>query len=368
MIALKSQLRIGILAPIAWRTPPLDYGGWELVTSNLTEGLVKRGHDVTLFATADSLTTAHLKAICPQPLNQNHSLNSRVYESLHLAQALELTQVGEFDLLHNNAGCFPVCASRLLPVPMLSTLHGSAAEEDSRLIYSAYREQAYVSISHSERSLAPELNYRGTVYNGIDTGAFTPVEEAGDYLVVIGRMSPDKGVHLAVEVARRTGRKLILAGIIPPENQHYFDQQIKIHLAPGKVEFIGSVGHAAKNKLLGGAFAFLHLVTYREAFGLTMVEAMACGTPVVGVQLGSVGEIVQEGLSGALVPALQNENDLIESAVEAVERAGQLDRKRVRCYAVDNFGIDQMVEGYLKVYEEVIQSYKSGRNNSLSYS
>ena len=265
-----------------------------------------------------------------------------------------MAQAGKFDLLHNNAGCFPLCASRLLPIPMLTTLHGSAAEAGSHLIYTAYREQPYVSISHSERLLAPELDYKATVYNGINTATFKPVDEVGDYLVVVGRMSPDKGIHLAIEVARRTGRKLILAGIIPAENQAYFDQQIKPHLEPGRVEFIGPVEHAAKNALLGGAYAFLHLVTYREAFGLTMIEAMACGTPVVGVQLGSVSEIVHEGLSGIGIPYLPNEEALVEAAVEAVGRVGQLDRAQISRYATDYFGLDQMVEGYIKVYQEIL--------------
>lgn len=347
-------MRIGILAPIAWRTPPKHYGGWELVASNLTEGLVKQGHEVTLFATGDSQTAARLEAVCSTPLNHNSHLDARVYETLHTAHAFEMAQAGNFDLLHNNTGCFPLCFSRLVNIPVLTTLHGSAAEESSRLIYQTYREQPYVSISYSERENAPDLNYVANVYNGVDTASFDPVEKSGDYLLVLGRMSPDKGIHLAIQVAQRLGMRLVLAGIVPPENQLYFEQQIKPFLAPGKVEFVGSADHALKNQLFGGAYAFLHLVTYREAFGLTIVEAMACGTPVVGVNLGSIPELVKPGLSGTVVPYLADEDQLVESVSLAVQQAGTLERGPISCYAADNFGLNRMVQGYLNTYEEVI--------------
>lgn len=347
-------MRIGILAPIAWRTPPEHYGGWELVASNLTEGLVKQGHEVTLFATGDSQTTAHLEAVCPTPLNQNSQLDARVYESLHTAHAFEMAQSGNFEVLHNNTGCFPLCFSRLVAIPVLTTLHGSAAEENSRLIYQNYREQPYVSISYAERENAPDLNYVANVYNGVDSSTFSPVEKSGAYLLVIGRMSPDKGVHLAILVAQRLGMPLILAGIVPPENQLYFEQQIKPFLAPGRVEFVGPADHKLKNQLLGGAFALLHLVTYREAFGLTIVEAMACGTPVVGVNLGSIPELVKPGLSGMVVPYLADEDKLVESVSTAVQQAGKLERRLISRYAADNFGVNRMVQGYLNIYKEVI--------------
>lgn len=349
-------MRIGILAPIAWRTPPEHYGGWELVASNLTEGLVKRGHEVTLFATANSQTAARLEAFCPLPLNQAKHLDARVYETLHTAHAFEMAQTGHFDLLHNHTGCFPLCFSRLLTIPMLTTLHGSAAEEGSRQIYQNYREQPYVSISHSERALAPELNYVANVYNGIDTAAFQPIEKQGDYLLVVGRMSPDKGVHLAIQVALRLGMRLILAGIIPPENQIYFEQQIQPYLTPGKIEFVGTADHALKNQLFGGAYAFLHLVTYQEAFGLTIVEAMACGTPVVGVSLGSIPEIVQPGVSGVIVPYVADDSQLVETVCQAVRQVSKLDRHLVSSYAADNFGVDRMVQAYLNIYNEVIKN------------
>ena len=194
-------MRIGILGPISWRVPR-HYGGWELVTYNLAESLVERGHEVTLFATADSQFSGRLISVCPRPLSEDPTLSPRLYESLHAAVAFE--HAGNFDLIHNHLGCYPTCYSRLLPVPMVTTLHGSAAESHSRLIYSRYRESYYVSITNAERQLAPELNYVGTVYNGIDVAAFDFNPTPGDYLLVLGRMSPDKGIHTAISVAQRT--------------------------------------------------------------------------------------------------------------------------------------------------------------------
>jgi len=282
-------MRIGILGPISWRVPPRHYGGWELVTHNLVEGLVARGHEVTLFATADSQTSGRLVSLCPRPLSEDPALPSRVYESLHTALAFEYAS--EFDLIHNHMGCHPVCYSRLIPVPMVTTLHGSAAEDGSRLIYSRYRDSHYVSITNAERRLAPELNYLDTVYNGIEVQAFDFSPHRGDYLLVLGRMSPDKGIHAAIAVAQRSGMRLVLSGIVPRENEEYFETQVKPHLKEGVIDFIGPADHALKNRLLQGAYAFLHLITYQEAFGLTMVESMACGTPVIAVPSGLSGGV-----------------------------------------------------------------------------
>ena len=346
-------MKIGIIAPIAWRTPPLHYGGWELVASQLTEGLVKRGHEVTLFATQDSLTTATLEAICPHPLNQEgSSLDSRVYETLHIAYAYERAEALGLDILHNHAGCFGVPPARLSSVPVLTTLHGSAAETGSRTLYERYQEQAYVSISHAERRLAPDLNYLATVYNGIAVDTFK-VTEAEDYLIVIGRMSPDKGIHLAIEVAQRSGRRLVLAGIVPSENQAYFAERIQPYLKPGEVEFVGPVNHAQKNDWLSRAYASLHLVTYEEAFGLTMAESMACGTPVVAVNRGSVPEVVAEGRTGVILSA-DSEKVIVEEAVAALPGIKKLDRGDIRKYTRQRFDTEQMVRGYEEVYGKLL--------------
>lgn len=347
-------MKIGILAPIAWRTPPQHYGGWERVASQLTEGLVRRGHAVTLFATADSLTSARLASVCPHPLTQPGSaLDSRVYETLHIAHAYEQAATLALDVLHNHAGCFGVPPARRAPCPVVTTLHGSAAETGSRTLYQHYAEQPYVSISEAERRLAPDLHYVATVYNGINVGAFTPDPDPEDYLVVVGRMSPDKGIHLAIRVAQQSGRRLVLAGIVPTENRVYFEEQIQPHLRPGQVEFVGPVDHDQKNRWLSRAYASLHLVTYEEAFGLTMAESMACGTPVVAVRRGSVPELIKDGKTGFVVPTDEDEA-VVRTAVAALERVDALDREYIRRDTQQRFDTETMVTGYERVYRDVM--------------
>ena len=344
-------MRIGILGPISWRIPPRHYGGWELVTYNLVEGLVARGHQVTLFATADSETSARLLSVCPRPLSEDPGLSARMYESLHAALAFE--HAGEFDLIHNHLGCYPTCYSQVIPVPMITTLHGSAAEDHSRLIYSRYRDSFYVSVTDAERQLAPELNYVATVHNGIDVGAFDLNPAPGSYLLVLGRMSPDKGIHSTIAVARRCGMRLILAGIVPRENEEYFETHVRPHLKPGVIDFIGPADHALKSRLLQGAYAFLHLITYHEAFGLTMVESMACGTPVVAVPMGSVTELVLNGETGFWA-------DDVEEVCRVLPKVAELDRTRCRRWVEERFGVDQMVDRYVEVYEGVLAGRTEG--------
>ncbi len=347
-------MNIALLAPIAWRTPPLHYGGWELVASQLAEGLVRRGHSVTLFATADSVTTARLESVCPHPLNQLGSqLDSRVYETLHVAHAYERAAARGVDVLHNHAGCFGVPPARTASFPVVTTLHGSAAETGSRTLYQHYAEQCYVSISEAERRLAPDLNYVATVYNGIDAASFTAHPSPEDYLIVLGRMSPDKGIHLAVRVAQQCGRRLVLAGIVPPENQAYFEQQVQPHLKEGSVEFVGPVDHAQKNHWLSRAYASLHLVTYEEAFGLTMAESMACGTPVVAVRRGSVPEVVEDGQTGFVIAA-DDDEEVVRAAGQALDEVGSLDRRAIRDAAQARFAAARMVEGYERVYKTIL--------------
>ena len=346
-------MHIALLAPIAWRTPPEHYGGWELVASQLAEGLVRRGHTVTLFATADSVTTARLESVCPHPLNRPGSeLDSRVYETLHIAHAYERAAALGVDVLHNHAGCFGVPPARTARFPVVTTLHGSAAETGSRTLYEHYAEQSYVSISDAERQLAPGLRYAATVYNGIDTASFTAPPRPEDYLIVLGRMSPDKGIHLAIRVAQQSGRRLVLAGIVPAENQAYFEQQVQPHLRAGSVEFVGPVNHAQKNHWLSRAYASLHLVTYEEAFGLTMAESMACGTPVVAVHRGSVPEVVADDRTGFVIPK-GDDDAVVEAAGQALAKVTRLDRAQVRHTAQRQFDTQRMVEGYERVYKTI---------------
>ncbi len=338
-------MRIGVLGPISWRIPPRHYGGWELVTHNLVEGLVARGHQVTLFATADSETSAKLMSICPRPLSEDRTLPARMYESLHAALAFE--HAAEFDLIHNHLGSYPMCYARLIPVPLVTTLHGSAAENHSATIYRRYRDSCYVSITDAERRLAPDLNYVATVHNGIDVNAFDFNPHPENYLLVLGRMSPDKGIHSAVAVAERSGMRLILAGIVPHENEEYFETEVRPHLKPGAIEFIGPADHALRNRLMRGAYALLHLVTYEEAFGLTMVEAMACGTPIIATPKGSVPELVVNGKTGYW------SND-VENVCRVLPKVAELNRGDCRRWVEERFGVDQMVDRYVEVYERVL--------------
>ncbi len=266
------------------------------------------------------------------------------YETLHHVRPFEMA--AEFDIIHNHAGSRPVALSRLVKTPLVTTLHGSAAEPDSYLIYSSYRDGYYVSISEAERRLAPHLNYVATVYNGIDVESFDFDPKGGDYLVVVGRLSPDKGIHHAIEVAERAGLPLVIAGIVPKENLEYFSQVIKPRLK-GAIEFVGPADHVRKNQLFGGAFACLHLVTYEEAFGLTQVEAMACGTPVIGFRRGAVPEIIAHGVSGFVV-------DTLEEAVKALARVPDLDRRKCRTWVESNFSAETMVTKYEGVYKEIL--------------
>jgi len=339
-------VRIGIIGPIAWRVPPRHYGGWERVVHDLTEGLVRRGHTVTLFASGDSQTTARLESVVPRPLAEaaEYGRLSRAYETLHLANAF--AHALEFDVLHNNAGCYAVAMAQLCPVPLVTTLHGSGAEEDSRMLYRRFADGPYVSISDSERRLVPELHYAATVYNGIDAAAFEYSGRPGEYLLAIGRMSPDKGIHLAISAARQAGLPLVLAGIVPSENEQYFRERIEPCLGDS-VRFVGPVDLKEKSTLYAHARAFLHLVTYDEAFGLTMAEAMACGCPVIALNRGSVPEVVVEGETGFIVSS-------VEEAAAAVGRVGSLDRRACRAWVQGKFSVEQMVAGYEAVYEAAV--------------
>ncbi|HWE62503.1 MAG TPA: glycosyltransferase family 4 protein [Chloroflexota bacterium] len=340
------SLRVGILGPISWRVPPRHYGGWELVAHHLTEGLVRRGHQVTLFASGDSLTRARLVSVVPRPLSEDAELRryARAYESLHAAAAFE--RAGEFDLIHNHLGAYPECYADVCPVPLVTTLHGSGAEPDSKLIYARYRTHPYVSITDAERALIPDLNYVATVYNGVEPDQFPFSAAPGEYLLVLGRMSPDKGIHHAIEVAQRTGMDLVLAGIVPPENEQYFTEQVQPHLDE-HIRFVGPANLQQKAKLYAGARAFLHLITYDEAFGLTMVEAMACGCPVIAVRRGSVPELIVDGETGFIVRD-------VDGAVDAVARLDSIDRAACRRRVEERFTVDRMVEGYEAVYRSCL--------------
>ncbi|HKY51246.1 MAG TPA: glycosyltransferase family 4 protein [Candidatus Limnocylindria bacterium] len=334
-------LRVGMLAPIAWRVPPRHYGPWERIVSLLTEGLVERGVDVTLFATADSITAARLESVCPRPLAEDGSLDPKVWESLHIANAFEHAR--DLDLMHNHFDFLPLSYAALVDVPVVTTIHGFSSER----ILPAYQRYDgrvhYVSISDADRH--PTLTYEATVYHGIALEEFTARERAGEDLVFLGRIHPDKGVVEAIELARRTGRRLVIAGIV--HDQEYFAREVAPLLDGDRLQYVGSLGPRERDALLGGAFALVHLVNFAEPFGLSMIEAMACGTPVIARRRGSVPEVVEDGLTGVIV-------DDVDGAVASISRVARLDRRAIRVRCAQRFSRDRMVVDYLGVYERVL--------------
>lgn len=332
-------MRIAILGPISWRTPPRQYGAWETVVANLAEGLTDRGYDVTLFATGDSLTKATLESVIPRSYSEDVSFDPKVWEYLHISHAME--RADEFDLIHNNYDFMPLTYSRFIHTPMLTTVHGFSLDQ-FRLVYRKYRDTHFVSVSDADRD--PYLPYVRTVYNGIRLGDFTFVPKAGDYLVFVGRIHPDKGVHLAIDLAERTGLRLTIAGIV--QDQEYFDELVAPRLSPS-IEFIGPVGPPERDTLFGGALASLHLTTIPERFGLAMVESMATGTPVVGLDLGSVREVVADGETGYVAESLP-------AAVDACGRIGDISRRACRQRVERSFSVEAMTEGYLDAYRSIL--------------
>ena len=340
--------RIAILSPVAWRTPPRQYGAWETVASNITEGLVRRGwKDVTLFATADSVTEAKLHAVIEKGYEEDENADRKVVEILHISEIMEMAD--EFDLIHNSFDFIPLTFSRLINTPMLTTIHGFSSDL-IRPVYRKYKRVYYVSISDSDRDA--ELDYLATVYNGIDLSNLTVGSKRGDKLVFLGRIHPDKGTHLACEVAKKAGMELIIAGIIQDED--YFDNLVKPFIDDDLIKFIGPVGPVERDALFKEAFAVLHLNELPERFGLVMAEANGAGVPVIAYDRGSCREVVADGKTGFLVTN-------VDEAVEAVGKIEQIKPEDCRKHVEENFSIDCMATGYEKVYEEIFHREESNK-------
>ena len=331
--------RVAILSPIAWRTPPQQYGAWETVAGNVTEGLVARGWDVTLFATADSVTRAHLHAVLDRGYEEDSTIDPKVAEYLHISEAFE--HAAEFDLIHSHYDFMPLSYTRLIKTPVLTTVHGFSSAKIMP-VYLKYHDGYFVSVSDSDR--ATGLNYLATVYNGIDLSLYPFQECGGDDLIFLGRIHPDKGVHLAIEVARLSGMRLIIAGIV--QDKAYFREQIEPHLNDQDVLYIGPVDVRGKNELFARARALLHLNTIPERFGLVLVEANAAGVPVIAMDLGSCREVIKDRQTGFLV-------DSVTEAVRAVGRVSEIDRSACRSRVRQYFSIETMVDGYERVYSTI---------------
>ncbi|WP_433367072.1 glycosyltransferase family 4 protein [Actinoplanes sp. CA-142083] len=332
-------MRVALLGPIAWRTPPLHYGPWELITSLLAEGLAARDVDVTLFATLDSVTKAALDGVSPTGYEESDEIDGRVWEALHVSHAL--SRSAEFDLVHNHLDWLPLAFSQHCAAPMLTTIHGFSG---SNILPAYARAQShFVSISDSDRS--PQLPYIGTVHHGIDLSALPVSHAPSADLVVFGRIHPDKGTDLAIEIAARAGRRLIICGIV--QDHQFYESLIAPRIDGERVVYLGSVGPADRGRILGSAAALLHPIRFAEPFGLSVVESMACGTPVIAYRKGSMPEVVDEGVTGRLV------SDVGE-AVAAVASIDAIDRATCAARARERFSADRMVEDYLAIYRKIV--------------
>jgi glycosyltransferase involved in cell wall biosynthesis len=330
-----------VLAPIAWRTPPRHYGPWEQFASLLTEGLVAARHQVTLFATADSLTAATLVATAPSGWSEDPIIDAKVAECLHIASVFE--RAGDFDIIHNGFDFLPLTYSGLVPTPVITTIHGFSSERIVP-VYERYNDAgAYVSISDADRH--PNLRYAATIHHGIAVDQFAVHPNPGEHLLFFGRIHPDKGTAHAIEVARRCGRRLDIAGIIQDES--YFRAEVAPHVDGDRVRYLGAVDASMRAEVLGGAHALLHLIDFDEPFGYSVAEAMACGTPVIANARGSMAELIGDGADGYLVSD-------IETAVTAVDSVSGLDRRDIAARAAARFSVAAMVDEYVKVYRRIL--------------
>lgn len=333
-------MKIAVLSPIHWRTPPRKYGPWELIASYIAEGMVERGHEVTLYATGDSVTKAKLRWICPRPVSEDNALESKVYQYLHTAKIFE--EADEFDIIHNHYDVYPLVFSRLVKTPVITTMHGFSSPQASE-IARKYSNTSFVSISLADREHAPELNWCANIYHGIPLEPYEFNSNPSDYFLYLGRITPDKGVHLSVELARNMGLKLKIAGLV--ENAQYFDEKIKPFVGKN-IEFLGEVDNKTKVDLIKNALGFLHLNTYAEGFGLTLVESMACGTPVIGINRGSIPEIVEDGRTGYVVSDVGQ----AKAAIKAIDK---ISRKACRVRVEKHFSLERMLDDYEKVYQKI---------------
>lgn len=308
------------------------------MTGLLAEGLVARGLDVTLFATLDSETSAHLDGVCPHGYAEDPSMDGRVWEAMHVAHAF--SRSAEFDLVHNHLDWLPLAFGEHCRAPMLTTIHGFSGPG----ILPAYARarSAYVSISDADR--ADGLDYVATVHHGIDLAGLPFSSDGGPGLVAFGRVHPDKGTDAAIEIARLSGRPLTICGIV--QDERYFMERVSPHIDGEQISFLGSVGPKQRAEILGGSAALLHPISFDEPFGLSVVESMACGTPVVAYRRGSMPEVVDEGVTGFLV------NNAAQAA-RAIERIDTIDRAGCRARVEQRFGADRMVTDYLTVYRDI---------------
>ncbi|MBI4322596.1 MAG: glycosyltransferase family 4 protein [Chloroflexi bacterium] len=342
-------MRIAQLSPLWERVPPPAYGGTEGVVHLLTEGLVRRGHEVTLFASGDSVTSARLRSVLPSSLRTASFIqDSRPYEWVHVAEALQ--EAGSFDIIHNHSGELPMVVSSLFTTPMLSTMH-CIITPDTKVVWDSYRGY-YNTISWAERKSMPTIrnsNFVGVVYNGIDVSSFPYRADKEDYLLYLGRVAPEKGTHLAIDAAKRLGKKLLIAGKVDRVDRDYFIREVDPLIDGKLIHFLGEANAQWKRELCARASVVLMPIVWEEPFGLVMVEAMACGTPVISFNRGAAAELIADGETGYLVAD-------VDGMVEAVRRLDSIDPSRCRQHVADHFDAARMVDGYVEVYERILAS------------
>lgn len=345
------RLHIAQIAPLWIRVPPVKYGGTELIVSHLCEELTRRGHAVTLFGPGNSVTSATLVAGFPTNLISAGIPWTNQLDTLrHLAQAF--ARAGEFDLIHSHVDLWETFFAYFSPIPVVHTIHNplySSRRDDLRLQQLARaRWSHYVTISEAQYRLgSAKLNRVGTVYNGIDMAKFRYTENAGDRFIWIARVDPYKGIENAIAAAKLAGAKLNLAGRLDPARRQYFRQRIRPHLKHG-IRWLGEIPAGQKNRFFGSARALLYPIEWHEPFGLVMVEAMACGTPVIAYDMGSVREIVRDGVTGFVVKT-------IPEMVRAMKKIGTIDRRACRRWVEEKFTVEKMVDGYEEVYKKVLK-------------
>ena len=351
-------MKIAQIAPLWECVPPPAYGGIELVVSLLTDELVQRGHDVTLFASGDSTTLAELESVHPRALRLDPSVREYgIYEMLQLSQVYE--RASEFDVIHSHMGCAALPYTKLVKTPTLHTLHGIFTP-DNRKMFSHAKDQPYVSISDRQRDAELGLNCISTVYNGIDVNQHNFYEKAQEpaYLAFLGRMSPEKGPHHAIAIAKGVGLPLKMAGKVDPVDVEYFESEIQPHIDGIQIQFQGEANHAQKNELMGNAIATLFPITWQEPFGLVMVESLAAGTPVIAMRMGSTPEVIRPDV-GFLC-------DTVEECMAAVERVQTIDRALCRAYVSEFFSVQSMTTGYEAAYQSLIQK-RSAQNGYVRH-
>ncbi|WP_026898586.1 glycosyltransferase family 4 protein [Daejeonella oryzae] len=333
-------MRIAILSPIAWRTPPKHYGPWEQMASNLAEGLVNKGFDVTLFATKNSITSGKLDGVIDDGYEEDRQVDAKVAECLHISNLME--KASKFDLIHNHFDFLPLSYSRLIKTPLITTIHGFSSPKIIP-VYKKYNSNThYVSISNSDRST--ELNYLATVYNGINVADFKFNNHPEDYLVYFGRIHPDKGTAEAIEIAQKSKRNLIISGLIQDGN--YFKEKVEPFLNE-QIKYVGNSDPVGRNNILGKAAALLHPINFNEPFGLSIAEAMMCGTPVIAFNKGSMSELIKDQETGFLV-------NTVDEALEALQNLHKIKRENCRKWSQSQFSRNKMVSDYIDCYNQIL--------------